>query len=587
MTQFLSRVFCIVVLLIVGSTLPLFANSNQLNGQDSDSNDAILNQISLHLRNSPELALPLLEQLKQRESSLSEPQKNRFYLEQLSSLALRGKYEDEVEIIEKRISNVKDPNEKARYLYHLSDAYALIGKYEAALKVVNQSIALLPTVTDANSKIGILQGAYSVLSHVHAYDDAMIYADRLYNTDVGEVKHAKCIGIGDRMEIYFSSGRPDQARKLLPEVNDVCRIAEYKIVVAIANVLKSIDLIDSGEFSIGIKEGEQALANYSKIDPSSDYVSHLEEALARAHLAQGRLDLAERYGQSSYLHAAQGKFLQLQEKANETMSKTKQAQGQYVTALEYADTALKLKNNLLDQQLQKNIAYQRVKFDMQDKANQLTLLEQKNKLLSIEKQLDKKNNQVLLLFIGLIVVALLLVGVWLWKVIQQKNIFKRHAQVDALTQISNRRHFIDITTAAVAERTAPISLILFDMDFFKKINDNFGHPTGDWVLIHVCQAVTEVLRKGDMFGRLGGEEFAICMPAADTHVAKQLAERCRLAIAAIDTEPSGFRFPLTASFGIATIDTYTVSTFEALMESADKALYKSKADGRNCVSVFE
>jgi len=106
-------------------------------------------------------------------------------------------------------------------------------------------------------------------------------------------------------------------------------------------------------------------------------------------------------------------------------------------------------------------------------------------------------------------------------------------------------------------------------------------------LIHVCQAVSEVLRKGDLLGRLGGEEFAICMPAADIHVAKQLAERCRLAIAAIDTEASGFRFPLTASFGIATIDTHTVSTFEALMESADKALYKSKADGRNCVSVFE
>jgi len=71
------------------------------------------------------------------------------------------------------------------------------------------------------------------------------------------------------------------------------------------------------------------------------------------------------------------------------------------------------------------------------------------------------------LFIGLIVVVLLLVGVWLWKVIQQKNIFKRHAQIDALTQISNRRHFMATSTVAVAERTAPISMILFDMDFLK------------------------------------------------------------------------------------------------------------------------
>ena len=188
---------------------------------------------------------------------------------------------------------------------------------------------------------------------------------------------------------------------------------------------------------------------------------------------------------------------------------------------------------------------------------------------------------------GLAAILLLASGVWLWRVIQQKNLFKRHAQTDGLTQISNRSHFMTVSTTTVAERTAPVSMILFDMDFFKRINDNFGHPTGDWVLRNVCLAVKEVLRAGDTFGRLGGEEFAICMPSADTQVAVQLAERCRLAIAAIDTEPSGFRFPLTASFGIATIDTNGIASFEALMECADKALYKSKSEGRNCVSVFE
>ena len=99
-----------------------------------------------------------------------------------------------------------------------------------------------------------------------------------------------------------------------------------------------------------------------------------------------------------------------------------------------------------------------------------------------------------------------------------------------------------------------VSLVLFDMDFFKNINDTYGHATGDWVLKNVSDAVKTQLRKTDMLGRLGGEEFGICLPKFTAEEVKAVAERCRAAIAAIDTSPSGFEFEITASFGIATRD---------------------------------
>ena len=137
----------------------------------------------------------------------------------------------------------------------------------------------------------------------------------------------------------------------------------------------------------------------------------------------------------------------------------------------------------------------------------------------------------------------------------------------------------------VTTRTGYVSLILFDMDFFKRINDSFGHPVGDWVLSAVCQAVSAKMRPGDLFGRLGGEEFAICLPNTEDDTAWQMAQRCRTAIAAIDTEPCGFQISLTASFGVATFSHDDIGQYANLLVKADQALYRAKSAGRNCVSV--
>nr|WP_315488925.1 GGDEF domain-containing protein [uncultured Rhodoferax sp.] len=378
------------------------------------------------------------------------------------------------------------------------------------------------------------------------------------------------------------------ARGLVPTAILACEEHKDQFLTLIVKSLAAIDLIDSGSHTEGIAASLPLLQQFSVLGDESDYLARLEEAVARAYLNIGNTERAEHFGLKAYQLGQRSRVLILQEKTSETMAAIKRAQGQLAAAIGYYDINLELKKKVLDDQLHKNLAYQRVKFDTQDKANQLALLEQKNKNLSIEKALQQNKYQNLILLLTLGAVALAILGAWLFNTLRLKNIFRVSAQIDGLTQVSNRSHFTASSHQAFSDPARNVSLVLFDMDFFKKINDTYGHPAGDWVLKTVCATVKEQLPKTALLGRLGGEEFALCLPSVQhADEARALAERCRAAIAAIDTAPSGFDFALTASFGVATRSAHLTDSFEETLVQADKALYLSKNEGRNRVTVYQ
>ena len=580
----LHCIFRIVALIL------LFAGvcfSRQTFAVDAKLVDDLLNQAVIDMRNQPEKAVLTLEKVKEFESTLNEKQRDKFQILNAAALGFRGRHKEKVELVQSYIGKVSDPEYRVRFLYQLSVGYTNLGEYEKALEAMNESIIMLPKLRELNSKMDTLQSAITLHNSLRAYDEAMLYADRMVALeDIGEESVSKCFGYADQVEINFLRGERQRARSLLPVAIRVCDLHKRKIISLILNALACIDLIDSGNYLQGKGAGLPLLAEFAKTSQNSDYLTQLEEALARAFLRTGNLDLAERYGVLAYQHAKSGNAVQLMEKSAETMATIRRAQGLHASSLEYYEAALALKNRVLDDQLHRNLAFQRVKFDTQDKVNQLNLLEQKNKILAVERELEKKNNQNLWLAIALVVIVMVLLAFWLVKTLQQKNQFRQFSQTDGLTQAANRMHFMTSANDAFKMRTGSMSIILFDMDLFKNINDSYGHATGDWVLKTVGETVKTHLRKVDLFGRLGGEEFGICMPDSSQASALQLAERCRMAIAMIDPEPSGHVFSLSASFGVATVDGNGLKNFDETLEAADKALYISKAEGRNCVSVY-
>ncbi len=178
-----------------------------------------------------------------------------------------------------------------------------------------------------------------------------------------------------------------------------------------------------------------------------------------------------------------------------------------------------------------------------------------------------------------------------WDLVENKRMeaeLRDLATTDFLTKLSNRRHFL-IKLEEEFERLKRsgafvASVLMLDLDHFKRINDTFGHATGDLMLKHFAENIRGELRKIDTVGRLGGEEFAILLPGADVAAARVFAERIRQKVAETPLAKDGDTIPMTVSIGIASMKKEDAD-FDATLIRADNALYRAKENGRNRVEA--
>jgi diguanylate cyclase (GGDEF)-like protein len=161
----------------------------------------------------------------------------------------------------------------------------------------------------------------------------------------------------------------------------------------------------------------------------------------------------------------------------------------------------------------------------------------------------------------------------------------RLTTVDGLTQIFNKRYFSEALAREIARATRyrrELSLVMFDLDHFKDVNDTHGHLAGDAVLKTLSLTVKSKIRTEDIFARYGGEEFAIILPEIDGHNAHQFAEKVRRIVETTEFRFEGTKIPVTISMGVSTLD-LEEPTAVAIIRRADERLYEAKSAGRNCV----
>ncbi len=162
------------------------------------------------------------------------------------------------------------------------------------------------------------------------------------------------------------------------------------------------------------------------------------------------------------------------------------------------------------------------------------------------------------------------------------------ASRDGLTNVFNRRQFLELSSRELEmakQARQPLSVIILDLDFFKNVNDTFGHQAGDKVLIKAADVCKKSIRDHDILARYGGEEFVILLPQTTVEEGLAVAEKILLNIEAEEIVHENHQIKVTASMGIAGVAAVTDENLDYFLSCADKALYTAKSEGRNCIRM--
>lgn len=229
------------------------------------------------------------------------------------------------------------------------------------------------------------------------------------------------------------------------------------------------------------------------------------------------------------------------------------------------------------------------KFDLSKKEEANRILKAQNQ--SQERQLKDAHRiqRLQLMSLSLVVLLLSVTAIFTIRQVRTARRMRELAMTDELTRIPNRRHVLEYGAQSLStsqRQGKGMSVIIFDIDHFKRINDTFGHAVGDEVIKRVADIGKKALRKGDMIGRIGGEEFLSILPFTDPLPAKEVAERIRREISLCDFTDLAPNLTVTVSAGVSCYTaTDKQSSIDSLIQQADEALYSVKQNGRNGVSL--
>jgi diguanylate cyclase (GGDEF)-like protein len=256
--------------------------------------------------------------------------------------------------------------------------------------------------------------------------------------------------------------------------------------------------------------------------------------------------------------------------------------GDWRDAFDYRTLAQTTATRLLRNQLDQRFATLKVEFDTAAKEQENALLTRENVAneKALSQQLKASN-----LRTAVVVLTVMLLAVLVWLAVHQRRSTQRLrslAMTDELTGVPNRRAVLALLAQLLRRSATPTSILIMDIDHFKSINDRHGHLIGDETLRSMTAHLRDAVAEPALFGRLGGEEFAVVLPATDLEQAIAIADRLRERVMRIDLSRWLGERRITVSIGVAT-SVPTLDSISVMLHRADAALYAAKDAGRNCV----
>lgn len=543
---------------------------------------SLLIQAERYRTDDPKRVESLIVEMDDSIFTASVEERLRYYELRAHNLALKGKFSEALDVLDLIVDAPSEVGVKCDLLR--IQILMIMGKYEDALKTLHAALESAELIDSPVLTFRIYDIASSLLGQVKAYDQALEYAGKAYQiaTTLNEKRslcHAQAsISLINQLNDYAVEGKQSYQKQV-----EICAgIDETFRVTALSG-------LGWAEYRLGNCDTatlyyEQAIAGFKAVD------YRLGEATSKSSLALCKIKASKFQEAKSLIleslpileHNNAGDYLP---DAYKALALIHEQNGDFESSLVMYKKSSIARDHLLDQEKSKRIALLQVQFDVAAQRDELSKLQHHNQMLELKAQSQSEKRRLLQFGVGAVTVICILLMMALHRLRNQSLQLRKLAQIDGLTGLHNRRHALMLAEqlyASCLRRNSPLAVVMVDLDLFKEINDRFGHAAGDEVLRNAARHFASCLRKQDVIGRTGGEEFAIFLPDTDLNAAITVVERCRNGLG--EVQEGEQRRRVTASFGIAVAinDRFTL---DELLQQADKALYNAKANGRNQVAI--
>ncbi|QBG34259.1 tetratricopeptide repeat-containing diguanylate cyclase [Litorilituus sediminis] len=593
--QLIYNIKAFWLLLILFSFALQVVASNEIN-LNTLSTDELL-QLADEKRSSDYiLASKIIDRLDKIPSSLSDNQSA--YLAYLKAYrhSFQSEYDQAISLLNSLQNNNSDISIKYRSIGMLINLYANRQDWHNGILQITKLISLTPQIKNkelvqaSNISVAIF---YNQLAQ---YQHALDYLDKIKSIIDGNLRD-KCIISQQRLlaklrlllnEYEVIKSDANLLHQDIKKGLSVCQTAEAKLFINILHTYQA-------ELYLTDKQPEKVItALLPRLNDIKSVQYPILVTLTYNLLAQAYWQLGDTTNTEKYAHLALENDVTSTDSFQTVTTKhllyqLAEHKGDYKKAFELHKEYSLAKQKVNDEEQAKELAFQLA--SQKDFANktEIKTLTRANDILTNEQSLSEQQQENSLLLLVLLLTVVGLGVTWGYKTWLSQQKLKQLTECDDLTQVHSRRHFIALAQQTINQcqvEKKPLTCLVFDLDRFKKINDNFGHHTGDAVLKEVANTCKQVCRPTDILGRLGGEEFAIILPNCELLMGEDLANKCREKIAQINYDNLGLIEPITASFGITCVD---VSGFELnkLLADADDAMYSAKQHGRNCVQSYK
>ncbi|MGL5395467.1 MAG: diguanylate cyclase [Shewanella sp.] len=549
--------------------------------------DQALNELDVLLQSDLSTAQKKLAEYEKEFSKLTSVQQGRLRIDRAIGYFFTGEYAKALDDLHQAETLITSSELLASVYSYKATVYIGMRDYDKALSAVAKALALVVNIDDITIKRHSYLRIANIYSEMDAYSDMGLYANKVLQlaqeTDVRDICHAKLL-----RAIYLLGVKNPDTFDAFEDSRQYCDAKQFPLLATMSMKGKGMVLQERGDYLGARAILLLALKGYEAFQFQLE-ISHVHALLAENYFATGELVQAKSHAVKVLTFPDDNSYIEHKHIAYKVFAELMAADKQFEQAYEYSRKEQHYNQLIFDESRMKTLAYQAAKFNADEQAREINLLNKERELYIAQQMVKEREYTNMLMFITILVGGLFFLAILLVVGHLQKRRFMRMAKMDALTGVLNRGAGQDLGEnlfVQVAARGEDFCVILFDLDHFKRINDSYGHGTGDWALKKVVEVLKPHIRNGDVFARIGGEEFALFLPYANEAKGLDVAEQCRSRIEAIDTHLSGHKFTITASFGVSGMTKDDLS-LDPLLHRADMALYTAKSNGRNCVSCYQ